>query len=230
VKENDMEMVTIIASVVAIVVGIFAIGLSLAFYKMSSRMMGNIIDASKELQTSIGRLETIFNRLYTGPISTTKESSPEAPRPPLPQTGEQEELVREEIEKRVEKKVEELKRALERGRGAISEKPMIQEARIDLVKKEIPGVMDRAMTEPGKAEAEAFKGSIRERIEKQIIYYQHRGYKGIISEFLFDDIKSDTPQLTPSDVEAELNKMKKESILDWEGDKLGPNTHIEFKK
>jgi hypothetical protein len=195
--------------------------------------MGNVIDASKNLQTSIGRLETMFNRLYTGSILAAKESTPETPKPPLPQTGAQEELVREEIEKRVvEKKVEDLKRALERGRSTISEKPAptIQEARIDLVKREMPGVMDRAMTEPGRAEAEVFKGSVRERIEKQIIYYQHRGYKGIISEFLYDDIKSDTPQLTPSDVEAELKRMKEEDIVYWEGDELGPNTHIEFKK
>jgi hypothetical protein len=226
----EMEMVTIIASAVAIVVCIFVIWLSLTFYKMSSRMMENVIDASKNLQASINRLETMVNRLYTAPLSTPKESPSETRKPPWPEAVPQEDFVREEIEKRVDKKVEDLKRALERGRSGVSEKLMVQETRIDSVKKEVPRVAERAVTEPKKDEAEGVKGSIRERIEKQIAFYQHRGYKGIISEFLIDDIITDTPHLTAPAIESELNKMKEEDIVDWEGDKLVPNTHIEFKK
>jgi hypothetical protein len=206
-----MEIASIVAAVVSVAVGIFAIWLSLTFYKMSSRNMENVIEASKGLQANMNRLETMFNRLYPGTLSTPKESVLETPKKPWPETVPQEDFIREEIEKRAERKVEELRKALERGRGGVPEKQVIQETRMDSVKEE-------------------FKGSIRERIEKQIVFYQHRGYKGIISEFLMDDIKSDTPQLTGQDVEYELRKMKEDAIIDWEGDKLGPNTHIEFKK
>jgi hypothetical protein len=220
-----MEITSIVAAVVSIAIGIFAVWLSLTFYKMSSRNMENVIEASKGLQANMNRLEALFNELYPGTLSIPKESAPETPKPPLPEAARQEDFIREEAERRAERKVEELRKALERGKSGVPERQVIQDTRTIL------GATDRgAITEPKKAEAEEFKGSIRERIEKQINFYQHRGYKGIISEFLMDDIKADTPQLTGSDVEYELRKMKEEAIIDWEGDKLGPNTHIEFKK
>jgi hypothetical protein len=218
-----MEITSIVAAVVSIAIGIFAVWLSLTFYKMSSRNMENVIEASKNLQANMNRLEAMFNRLYSGPLSTPKESVLETPKQPWPEPARQEDFIREEVEKRAERRVEELRKALERGKGGAPEKQVIHETRI-------PGATDRAITEPKKADAETFKGSIRERIEKQINFYQHRGYRGIISEFLMDDIISDTPLLTIPDIEPELRKMKEEAIIDWEGDKLGPNTHIEFKK
>jgi hypothetical protein len=225
-----MEITSIVAAVVSIAIGIFAIWLSLTFYKMSSRNMENVIEASKNLQANMNRLEAMFNKLYAGPLSIPKESVLETPKQPWPEGARQEDFIREEGEKRAERRVEELRKALEKGKGGAPEKQVIHEIRMDSVKKEIPGATDRAVTEPRKADAETFKGSIRERIEKQINFYQHRGYKGIISEFLMDDIISDTPLLRISDIEPELHKMKEEAIIDWEGDKLGPNTHIEFKK
>jgi hypothetical protein len=225
-----MEITSIVAAVVSIAVGIFAIWLSLTFYKMSSRNMENVIEASKGLQANMNRLETMFNKIYSGTLSTTRESVSEKPKQPWPEATPQEDFIREEVERRAERKVEELRKALERGRSGVPEKPVIQETRIDSVKKETSGVADRAIAETKKAETEAIQVSIREKIEKQITFYQHRGYKGIISEFLMDDIISETPQLTIPDIEYELRKMKEEAIIDWEGDKLGPNSHIEFKK
>ena len=225
-----MEITSIVAAVVSIAIGIFAIWLSLTFYKMSTRNMENVIEASKGLQANMNRLEALFNKLYPGTLSVPKESVPEVPKQPWPEAARQEDFIREEVEKRAERKVEELRKALERGRGGVPEKQVIQETRMDSSKRDIPEAADRTIIEPRKAEAGEFKGSIRERIEKQIAFYQHRGYRGIISEFLMDDIKSDTPQLTGPDVEYELRKMKEDAIIDWEGDKLGPNTHIEFKK
>ena len=219
-----MEITSIVAAVVSIAIGIFAIWLSLTFYKMSTRNMENVIEASKGLQANMNRLEALFNKLYPGTLSILKESVPETPKQPWPEEARQEDFIREEVEKRAERKVEELRKALEKGRSGVPERQVIQETRTIL------GATDRAIPEPRKAEPETFKGSIRERIEKQINFYLHRGYKGIISEFLMDDIKADTPLLTVPDIEPELRKMKEEAILDWEGDKLGPNTHIEFKK
>jgi hypothetical protein len=219
-----MEITSIIAAVVSIAIGVFAIWLSLTFYKMSTRNMESVIEASKGLQANMNRLEALFNKLYPGSFSIPKESIPETPKQPLPEAVRQEDFIREEVEKRTEKKVEELRKALDKAKSGIPEKQVIQETRAIL------GATERAFTEPKKADGETFKGSIRERIEKQINFYQHRGYKGIISEFLVDDIKADTPLLTVQDIEPELRKMKEEAIIDWEGDKLGPNTHIEFKK
>jgi len=225
-----MEIASIIASVISIAVGIFVIWLSLTFYKMSSRILENVSDASRSLQTSVDRLEAILNRLYTGTFSVTKESVSEMHKYARPEVAPQEDLLREEIEKKAEKKAEDIRKALEREISAVSEKQSILETKIESVKKQMPGLQDRAITEPKKGEVEPFKGSIRERIEKQIISYKHRGYKGIISEFLIDGILSETPQLTGPAVESELNRMKEEGIVDWEGDQLGPHSHIEFKK
>jgi hypothetical protein len=219
-----MEITSIVAAVVSIAIGIFAIWLSLTFYKMSSRNMENVIEASKNLQANMNRLEAMFNKLYAGSLATQKEIVLEAPKEPWPEPAQHEDFIREEVEKRAERKVEELRKALDRGKSGVPERQVIQETRTIL------GAPDRAVTEPKKADAETFKGSIRERIEKQINFYQHRGYKGIISEFLMDDIISDTPLLRIQDIEPELRKMKEEAIIDWEGEKLGPNTHIEFKK
>jgi hypothetical protein len=225
-----MEITSIIAAVVSIAIGIFAIWLSLTFYKMSSRNMENVIEASKGLQANMNRLEAMFNKLYSSTLSTPKESVSETPKQPSLEAARQEDFIREEIERRAERKVEELRRALEKGKSGVPEKQVIQETRMDAVKKETPEVADRAITETKKPETEAIKVSIREKIEKQINFYQHRGYRGIITEFLMDDIISETPQLTVPDIESELRKMKEEAAIDWEGNILGPNTHIEFKK
>jgi uncharacterized membrane-anchored protein YhcB (DUF1043 family) len=69
-----MEVTSIIASVVSVILGIFAIWLSITFYKMSDRISNEIKIASKDISSTVSRLEKLFESLYSDTFSIMKET------------------------------------------------------------------------------------------------------------------------------------------------------------
>jgi hypothetical protein len=72
-----MDSITIaafITSAVSAFIGIFAIWLSVTFFKMSSKLSESTKEAASHIGASVVRLEKIFDRLYNDIFSITKDT------------------------------------------------------------------------------------------------------------------------------------------------------------
>ncbi|KMK77615.1 hypothetical protein [Alkalihalobacillus pseudalcaliphilus] len=85
ITENEMQVVyevslkgidvfSIIASTVSIVLAILAIALSIVFYKMSKESSNKIESASKDIGSNVKRLDQVFEKMYTDTFGMVKET------------------------------------------------------------------------------------------------------------------------------------------------------------
>lgn len=74
VSIKQVELFSIISSVISIVLGIVAIVLSIIFYRMSEKSAKEAEASSQDIEGSVKKLETLFDKLYSGTFDMMKET------------------------------------------------------------------------------------------------------------------------------------------------------------
>ena len=69
-----LEMTALVASCVSVIIGLLAIGLSVSFFVMSSNRAKEAREASKDISSSVERLEKLFDKLYSGTFSLVQDT------------------------------------------------------------------------------------------------------------------------------------------------------------
>jgi uncharacterized membrane-anchored protein YhcB (DUF1043 family) len=69
-----MEIISLIASIVSVIIGGFAIWLSVTFYRMSINSSEDIKKSSNQIDSTVTRLETLFDKLYSDTFSIMKDT------------------------------------------------------------------------------------------------------------------------------------------------------------
>jgi hypothetical protein len=69
-----MNTISLVASVVSVIIAGFAIWLSVTFYKMSSRSSENIKKSADQIDSTVTRLESLFDKLYSDTFSMMKDT------------------------------------------------------------------------------------------------------------------------------------------------------------
>ena len=65
---------SLIASIVSLIIGGFAIWLSVTFYRMSNKISEDTKGAAKGISASVRRLESLFDSLYSDTFSMMKDT------------------------------------------------------------------------------------------------------------------------------------------------------------
>ncbi|MEN8494619.1 hypothetical protein ABFB50_06585 [Dehalococcoides sp. THU3] len=69
-----METISIVSSIVSVIIGCFAIWLSVTFYRLSNKISEDTKEAAKGISASVDRLESLFDRLYSDTFSMMKDT------------------------------------------------------------------------------------------------------------------------------------------------------------
>lgn len=69
-----VDVVSLIASITSLILGVLAIWLSITFYKMSAKESKNAENASAQMKSSVDRLEKLFDKLYSDTFSMMKDT------------------------------------------------------------------------------------------------------------------------------------------------------------
>ncbi len=69
-----MEIISLISSIASLIIAILAIWLSIAFFKMSAKASSATTEAAKDIESSVKRLENLFDKLYSDTFSMMKET------------------------------------------------------------------------------------------------------------------------------------------------------------
>lgn len=220
---DTLQLISLFSSIVSAVLGIIAIWLSVVFYKMSTTLAETTREAAKGIGASVERLEKLFDKLYADTFSMMKDTVSDMRKHIWPEDASAESKIAEESERKADEKVDRLKNDISSDISKLLERQKITDARLSAVTNEMRGIVDKAINASRRAEVEARDETIRELILRR---FHNLNRKGETSIRASDIVERLSPDVRPQRVVTELEKMREEGLLSWEGGGLGPDTKI----
>jgi len=219
---NVLETVSLIAAIISVIIGLLAIWLSIQFYIMSSKSSEDTRNASKDISSSVARLEKLFDRFYSDTFSVMKETYSDMRRHIWPEQPRPEKNVEEEAEKRADKEVDKLKEEASKELAEVIKKQAdTNEAKI----RELRALMNRAISGSRRAEAKAREETIREFLLDLI-----RNMEEHSLNMTADSIIHKTAGRFPFElIISELEKMEQDKLIKFSTPTLGPRTIINIR-
>jgi len=219
------EIASLVASLVAIGIGILAIWLSVVFYKMSTQLSESTKESAKGIGTSVDRLEKVFDRLYSDTFSMMKDTVSDMRKHIWPEGTKSDDTIVDEAEKKADEKVDALKNEINSEVARLFEKQSTTDAKIDSVKQELRELVNRAISESRRAEIEAREETAREHILRQLRLLKRRTPR-VTAERLVERVSDKFPGPT---IFRELEKMKAEGLIFWNEEELDPDSIMELR-
>jgi hypothetical protein len=201
-----METASIVSSLVSLVLGIYAIWLSIMFYRMSTDSSSKIQESAKDLGASVNRLEKLFDRLYADTFSMMRDTVSDMRKHIWPDNPQEEQEAIKEVQRRADEKAAEIQDELTRQVSALTEKVGGTDARIKQLRDELVPVMGRAINRSRHAESEAREETLRGRLIGVL------ATKGTAP---FMDIYRELGGFRPGDVMNELFQLNKDGLANW---------------
>lgn len=153
-----METAALVSSIVSIIIGGFAIWLSVTFYKMSNKISEDTKGAAKGISASVNRLESLFDSLYSDTFSMMKDTVDDMRKHIWP-VKEQSAEEQKKIDEKADAKIDELKKQfsdeLSGMMANVGEDIGRTDSKIADVEKNLEKLVDRAIQQTRKVESEA---------------------------------------------------------------------------
>lgn len=160
-------LTSIIASIVSVIIGGFAIWLSVTFYKLSGKVAEDTKEASKSLGASVQRLETLFDRLYSDTFGIMKDTVSDMRKHIWPQGYSEEEISRK-VEEKASEKILNIKKDLNDELSELIKRVGETEEKVDSF-KDMSGIIEKAITQTRKVENEAQREVLKTEVLNDIL-------------------------------------------------------------
>jgi len=215
---NTIEIASLIAPIISVCIGLLAIWLSVFFYRMSSQLSESAKEAAKGIGASVDRLEKLFDKLYSDTFSMMKDTVSDMRKHIWPEGTKSDDAIAEEAEKKADEKVSILKKNIGAEITKVLERQSRTDIKVEQITQEFKKIVDRVITESRKVEMEAREETVREHIIKQL-----KHDRPITASELINIIARRFPS---GSILNELDKMKREGIIFWKEDGIGPESLI----
>ncbi len=217
-----MEKYSIIASIVSVIIGGFAIWLSITFYKMSDKVSQEIKGASKDISSNVERLEKLFDKLYADTFGMMKDTYSDMRRHVWPDTNTTS-VVASEISKQEDHKLLELKDEILKEFSVYLGNQKLTEEKVNSLSKEVNKLLDKAMDQ-----SKSLTIGPKLEIAKKLL----RVYFAMNNPNTAEDIiaylnKYDLPFRDALDI---LAILKEKGFVHYDVDIIGPTTKISINK
>jgi hypothetical protein len=163
-----MEAFSIASAAVSVVLGIYAIWLSIVFYRMSVETSNRIQESSKDLGSSVNKLERLFEHLYSDTFSMMRDTYSDMRKHVWPETTVQEPEVLEQIETRADAKIDNIRTELINQIEAVATQAGGTDEKVSQLRKEISPLVDKAISRSRSAETEAEEETLRDFLTSHI--------------------------------------------------------------
>jgi phosphopantetheine adenylyltransferase len=207
------EILSIIASIVSLILGGFAIWLSFVFYRLSNESSAKIKEAADRIGSSVDRLEVLFNKLYADTFSMMKDTVTDMRKHIWRDDTTLGSQVDEEAEKRADEKINQLQERLQQEVSQLLDKQSSTDAQIVQIGSEMKQLVNRAIIESRRAELEAREETVRDHI-MQIIRKMNSNNQEATLTLLHSLLEDKFPRDV---ISAEVFRMAEEKILNWNG-------------
>ncbi|MCP4610310.1 MAG: hypothetical protein GY845_16490 [Planctomycetes bacterium] len=187
-----METAALVASIVSIIIGGFAIWLSVTFYRMSNKISEDTKEASKGISSSVNRLESLFDTLYSDTFSMMKETVTDMRKHMWPEKGQSAEE-QKQIEEKANAKIAELQNAYFHEIKNVLARVGKTDSKIDEVEKNLEKLVERAIQGTRKVESEAQEEKsfreLKSKIGSYVMYFDDKDVNvtvaGIVKTFKY---------------------------------------------
>ena len=207
------EVFSITASIVSIILGGFAIWLSIMFYRLSNESSAKIKESADRIGSSVDRLEVLFNKLYADTFSMMRDTVSDMRKHIWRDDTDSATQISEEAEKRADEKIGVIRTQLQQEVSQLVNRQSSTDERVTKLGEEIKSLVSRAITESRKAEVEALEETIRVNILQAFKLVQALESK-ITVNALNDVLRG---KFTKSQISRELFRMAREGIVTWVG-------------
>lgn len=215
-----METASIASSIVSLVLGAYAIWLSIVFYRMSSASSDLIRSSAKDIDASVEKLEELFGHLYADTFSMMKDTVSDMRRHVWrdePQ-AESSTATLEAVELRADDKVTHIREELADSISALADRVGGTDERVRELSEQLLPIVDQALTRSRHAEIEAREEILRDAILRRYAEATEEDQPtttwAVVGP-LFDEFSI-------SEVIDELRRMNEDGILRWDSSYPSP--------
>jgi hypothetical protein len=161
-----MNAFVIASAIVSIIIAIFAIWLSIVFYRMSVESSNKIEDSSKDLASSVDRLEKLFEHLYTDTFSMMRDTYSDMRKHIWSNDPDAETLTL--VEERTDEKIGKIRDELMGEIASMASKAGDSRGEIEKIRLQFEPLITKAISETRNAESEAREETLRDFLLKGI--------------------------------------------------------------
>ena len=216
-----METAALVGSIVSIIIGGFAIWLSVTFYRMANKISEDTKEAAKAISASVNRLESLFDSLYSDTFSMMKDTVSDMRKHIWPEKEQSSEALKQ-IEEKADAKIDELRKQIGSELSGMMARVGHTDSKIDDVRVRLSELVDRAIQQSRQVESEAQKEkSISEIMTVILEFLGHRTdlrVAHIINKF--------QRVYPPSKIMTALHQMIQDNLLLTDGDIKSLNTLV----
>lgn len=209
------EIIGLVASIVSLIIGGFAIWLSVTFYKMSNKNAKDLEQASANIDSTVNRLEVLFDKLYSDTFSMMKDTVTDMRNhvwktSSLDSNGSKTELEEnfEELKAELNSKIEELIS----NQGAATDKV---DSFANQIESLISETIDKSAREKVKKSAKEMELAVISAIKEH----------GELNESQVRDITG----LSKNDVTITIFRLGNDERIEWPGGPKGFNSSTKFR-
>jgi Txe/YoeB family toxin of Txe-Axe toxin-antitoxin module len=201
----SVEILSIIASIVSVILAIVAIGLAVAFFWISNRIANDIKEASYKIDSSVNRLETLFDKLYSGMFAMVDDTMKDMREKVFKAPESSDDKLTEEIEE----KMNSFKKDVSSEISGIIKRQAGTEGKMDNIISEVNKTINRVIDKSAKLKEETEENYLRRKILDTINILKSNKEK-----VNYMTIAGASGEETKK-IGLEIFKMGEENILSW---------------
>lgn len=207
------EIFSVIASIVSIILGGFAIGLSIMFYRFSNDASKQIKDSSEKIGASVERLEALFSSLYSDTFSMMRDTVSDMRKHIWHADTSLPGVTTDESEVRADQLIADVQREFQQEVGKLLSQQTSTDAQVAQLREEMKSLVSRAIEESRRVETKAREVTVTTRIRLALMHAQRQNRDVTAAQLAHQFRRS----LTEHEVVDELFKMAREGVVTWEG-------------
>ncbi len=204
---KPIDIISIISSLVSLILGVFAIWLSLMLYRWSNEAAERSQEAARNIESSVKRLEQLFDKLYSDTFSMVKDTYTDIRQHMWPEIRPSDQ-VDEVAEKKADEKVAVVQQSIGAELTRLLEQQSHTDNQLQLLTGEVRSLLNKAITETRRIEEEARDESVREVILRELDAFDAPVMLGDLT-----DLMNDKYGIGASEVMDELERLKQDSVV-----------------
>jgi len=229
---SNMEIASLVASVVSVIIALLAIYLSVTFYKMSTRISQDVKEKTDEIETSVDKLETISNMLYRDILSIMKETVSDIREHAWPDTtpaADISEMIEQKADEKLEKFRGEIKGEMKNELAGITKRTKMTNTKMEELQKSMQQFLDRAIDESRRVEKEVFAEIVADKVLKSL-----QRVSKLVDRIKAEIVVEELPEFDLEDIREGIIQLRNEGLIELpgyirSGKDIMPETIIELK-
>jgi uncharacterized protein YpuA (DUF1002 family) len=214
-------IVGISSGIISVILALFAIWLSLALYRMSTKASDSIEQASNSIGASIDRLNSLFDRLYSDLFSITRDTVTDMREHLWPSSVEVSRKD-DQADEIASAKVDELKNQVTEQIQEAFDRIGLTDDRIATLQSSVFPLVNKALEESRSVQEDARQEALRRFILNTIQNLKRRRGRAVADDLVLRG----TSEFAGGEIISEVQKLRDEGLVEWRGDAVQPDTEI----